>query len=581
MRRTQWLRLGLALVTTAALTACVRVPDSGRIVEAKQPGQAEPSQLPFNNPPPPVRDAGPEEIVAGFLEAMTATPLSTIRAGEFLTKRARERWRPQEGVLSYAPGHEPRAHGDEVILQLHGVDEVGAAGQWRGRRSREASRITFPMAQEDGQWRIASAPNALIVPRDYYDGNFDDASLFYFDPTGRILVPEPVHVPQASLASSLVRALLHEPPSGRSSVVRSFIPPGLSIVSVPVTGNLAEVNLKGPDPGTLDPAVVKRILAQLSWTLRQDTSINSFTLTIAGRSVTDAQGLTRFSVRQNGSDPFDPSVVTASPLFYALRHGRLVSGQVSRPTPVTGTFGTHDLGIGPFAVNLDNTRVAGVRPDSLLVGPVLGDAPPRRVMAGPGLLRPSWDFADRLWAIQDTTDGATISYLARGRGRPHEVRVPGISGENVQRFLVSRDGSRLVAVLHGPRADRLVVSRLRYDASGVATGATRARRIPWQSGGTTRIRDIGWTAPTTVAVLDRLSTSQAEVRILNVDGSTTPDQAPPRLVSGLVRGLATSPSQTPYVVLAQGLNDISHDTAQLDPNDQIPTVGLVHVSYAG
>jgi hypothetical protein len=94
-------------------------------------------------------------------------------------------------------------------------------------------------------------------------------------------------------------------------------------------------------------------------------------------------------------------------------------------------------------------------------------------------------------------------------------------------------------------------------------------------------RDIGWTTPTTIAVLDRLSPAQAEVRILLVDGSTTPDQAPPRLVSGRVRGLATSPSQTPYAVLPLGVTDISHDTAQLDPSDQVPTVGLHHLTYAG
>ena len=63
------------------------------------------------------------------------------------------------------------------------------------------------------------------------------------------------------------------------------------------------------------------------------------------------------------------------------------------------------------------------------------------------------------------------------------------------------------------------------------------------------IRDIGWTSPTTIAVLDRLSRTQAEVRILNVDGSTRPGQVSPISVNGDVRYLATSPGQqTPYAV---------------------------------
>ena len=556
------------------------MPDQGPVVEANSQDQVEDVQPPFSKPLPPQKGAAADDIVAGFLEAMIATPLTTTGASEYLTSQARRTWRPDQ-VLAYSTNHVGLPRNDRVPVRLHGTERVGSRGQWVGRVPGSAAKLSFPMEREDGEWRIANPPDALILPQTFFDQNYEDASLYYFDPTGRILVPEPVHVPQSSLASSLVRTLLRAPRYGPSSVTRTFIPPGLSVYSVPVTRSVAEVNLKGPDPGPLDQSVIKRILAQLSWTLRQDPSINAFTLTIAGRTITDAAGTSRFSVNEDMSDPFDPAVSTASTLFYALRHGRLVSGQVTRPSPVNGPFGTEARGIGPFAVNLTNTWVAGVAPDAVIVGRVLGDAPPTPVLSGPGLQRPAWDFAGRLWEVQNGSRGAIVVYLSHGRGRAHEVRVPGITGREVRRFLVSRDGSRIVAVLHGPTADHLVVSRLRYNARGAATRATRARRIPWESGGTTRIRDIGWTTPTTIAVLDRLSPAQAEVRILLVDGSTTPDQAPPRLVSGRVRGLATSPSQTPYAVLPLGVTDISHDTAQLDPSDQVPTVGLHHLTYAG
>jgi hypothetical protein len=98
---------------------------------------------------------------------------------------------------------------------------------------------------------------------------------------------------------------------------------------------------------------------------------------------------------------------------------------------------------------------------------------------------------------------------------------------------------------------------------------------------TTLIRDIGWTTPTTLAVLDQVSASSAEVRILSVDGSTRPVQAPVVGVGGRVLGLATSPNETPYAVVSSGLIDISRDTPQLDPTAQIPTEGLRHVAYAG
>jgi|tagenome__1003787_1003787.scaffolds.fasta_scaffold20970284_1 hypothetical protein len=578
MRAARVLAAGAALVTTAALASCVRVPDGGPVVEATAPGQAEPVQQPYNNPPPPRPDADPDDIVSGFLDAMTATPLSTNRAGEFLTKRARSQWQPRR-VLSYTD-REPRSRGSDVIVRLRGLQQVGAAGQWQGRGPAGPSRITFPMARENGQWRIAAAPDALIVPREFFDGNFEDASLYYFDPTGRILVPEPVHVPQGSqLASSLVRALLRPPRTGSSSVIRTFIPSGLTLgLSVPVSNNVADVNLTGVDPGPIDQQTTRRMLAQMSWTLRQDPVINAFTLTIAGRPVTDASGASRFSVHREESDPFDPAVFTASSQFYALRNGRLVSGQVTRPTRVGGPFGSRALGIGPFGVNLDNTRVAGVRPDSLLVGPVLGDSRPTAVLTGPDLLRPAWDFANRLWEVRNGRIGASVVYLAHGTGRPHELRVPGITGKDVRRFLVSRDGSRIVALLHGSATDRIAVSRLRYAVDGTATGATRARRIPWESTGTTRIRDIGWTSPTTIAVLDQLSPAQAETRILNVDGSILSDQAAAKLITGRVQGLATSPNQPPYAIQRTGLINLSEDQVV---SRQIPIGRLHHLAYAG
>jgi hypothetical protein len=200
---------------------------------------------------------------------------------------------------------------------------------------------------------------------------------------------------------------------------------------------------------------------------------------------------------------------------------------------------------------------------------------PRPVLDGTGLLRPAWDFAGRLWEVQDGPHGARV--ICVEHDRPRAVRIPGITGADVRHFLVSRDGSRLVALLRGPRTDRIVVSRLRYAVDGGAIHGTRAATIPWSSSGTSRIRDIGWTSPTTLAVLDQLSRAQAESRILNIDGSTPAAQASPILISGSVHGLTTSPSGTPYARLEGSL----YDLAQVDATPNVPTPHLHHLAYAG
>ena len=589
MRRAHTLGVLLALASAMVLTSCVRVPHEGAVVEAQPPGLDDQAPESFAyDPPPPQPHATPDDIVSGFLEAMRATPVRIGPAKAYLSSQAQQQWQPDQ-VLVYG-GRTTPVGSRNVVVDLRGTDRIGPDGRWRGPIAPGASRIRFPMTQENGEWRIAAAPDALIVQRDFYQQNYtsqdtsQNTSLYFFDPTGRILVPEVVHVPEGSqLASALVKGLLRGPDRSRRGVEQSFFPRALSVnLSVAVDRSVAEVSLTGPDPGPVSPKTAQLMLAQLAWTLRQDPSISSFTLTVVGRVVTDTSGAARFGVRAPQFDSYDPAAATATQVTFALRRGRLVSGQVDHLTKVIGPFGTRDLGIGAFAVSLDSdSQVAAVGQEALRVGPVLGPSQPVAVQTGTGLLRPAWDFANRLWEVQNGPNGATVGYIADDVR--HQVHIAGVSGERVRRFLVSRDGSRLVAVIRDAGGDSLVVSRLRYDAEGRSAGASRARTIPWSSPGTTRIRDIGWTTPTTLLVLDRVSDARSEVRILNVDRSTRPGEVSPTAILGRARYLVTSPAgqsspQTPYAVTESGLTDVSPAV----PNRpiRIPR-SLRHVTYAG
>jgi hypothetical protein len=273
---------------------------------------------------------------------------------------------------------------------------------------------------------------------------------------------------------------------------------------------------------------------------------------------------------------FDPAVGFGSALVYALRHGRLVSGQAKGLTKLDGPFGTSDQNIASFSVSLDGLEVAATTPDTLVVGPVQDRGRVTSVLAGSGpLLRPAWDFAGRLWDIEAAPGGAVVDVIADGKS--HRVRVPGVTGHDVRRFLVSRDGSRLVAVIQGAHADRIVVSRLRYATQGRVVGATRAQPVPWQAGGSPRVRDIGWVSPTSIAVLHLLTHDVSEVRILAIDGSTPAGEAVTTPVAGRVKGLATSPvdTETSFAVLPGNLLDL----AQIDP--AVPYSHLRHITYAG
>ena len=79
-------------------------------------------------------------------------------------------------------------------------------------------------------------------------------------------------------------------------------------------------------------------------------------------------------------------------------------------------------------------------------------------------------------------------------------------------------------------------------------------------------------------MLDQLSPAQAEMRVLNVDGSVLPDQAAAEPITGRVQRLATSPNQPPYGIQRAGLINLSQDQVVSRP---IPIEGLHHLTYAG
>jgi hypothetical protein len=563
--------LGVALL----LSSCVRLPEAGPVVVSKQEGLANPLEGPYSVPRPPQAHATPGQIVTGFLNAMTAVPLQTQAAKEFLTSAGKDRWQPRHGIVVYDDSTLPRGS-TSVSIHLRGAHRIDGRSLWQGAVSRGGRRTTFPMKLQNGEWRINRAPNALLVPQVWFEQHFSTVPIYFFDPSGRILVPEPVHVPSGDqFAAALVRALVLGPSRSLTGTTRSYIPPGLtSGLSVTVqNGGLADVTLRGPAPGPSSERSTRRMIAQFAATLAQVPGIRTFRVTIAGTLVSDAGGATVF--RSGTPNHFDPTVLEASALVYALRHGRLVSGRAKGLTKLDGPFGTSDQGIASFAVSLDGLQVAATTPDNLLVGPVQGSGGASTVLTGSGpLLRPAWDFAGRLWVIEAAPGGAVVDVISDGKR--HRVVVPGVTGHDVRRFLVSRDGSRLVAVIHGAKADRIVVSRLRYAAQGRAVGATRARPLPWQGGGSPRVRDIGWVSPTSIDVLHLLTHDVSEVRTLSIDGSTPASEAVTTPVAGRVKGLATSPgTETSFAVLPGNLLDL----AQVDP--VVRYAHLRHITYAG
>jgi hypothetical protein len=548
------------LVAVALLASgCVGIPDEGPVVEAESDVRRGEELGFFNDPPGPTTGEPATDIVKHFLDAQAAIPLQTNTAKEFLTSEESATWRPQRRIITYDDASFPEGS-NQVTVEVDGAYVLDSRGSWRGALPEDESELSFTMTRVDGEWRISDAPDALVVPSTWFDQAYRRVSLYFMDPTARILVPEPVYVPRGdSLASALVDGLLAGPVVGAPGVERSFLPPGLEVdLSVTVTDDdIAEVPLLGGDAMPTDDEA-SLLVAQLARTLAQDSTLAGFRVTIDDEPLTLADGTTTFAMDEG--EALDPAGSRATSLLFGLRDGRLVSGPPEALEAAAGPMGASEIGVRSLGVTLDGTRVAGVTSDgtSVQVTEVrTPDADLVEVVSGAtDLAAPVWDDTERLWLLDRAPGGAQISVVVDET--PRAIVVEGISGRRVSHFLVSRDGSRLVAVIDRGGRDQVVVSRLRYDVRGRALRGTPARTIGWADQGRLSVVDIGWASPTSIVVAHRIGGDLYQVRTLTVDG------APAGLIGVAVtlrarpRELVTSPRSTDplFVASADGLTEV-------------------------
>lgn len=578
MRRAQSLVAGLLGALT--LTGCIGLPDDGPVVEAQTAGSGTRADAMAINPRGPQPGQSASQVVKGFLDAMWATPIRTDVAREFLAAASREAWDPRATIV-YDTAALPRPSsqaGDLVDVTLTGADRIDERGSWQGAVEGD---LSFRVVKENGEARIADPANALIVPQSWYAQRFRQVSLYFFDPTSQVLVPDPVFVPRASdLASTLVQRLIAGPAPELADYARNALPEGADpAISVPVSEDgLADVDLEGDVtmPGLVDRGL---LVAQLAWTLRQDPSVERLRVQVDGELVTPTG---QPEVPVTAGEAFAPFVANANPLLFGLVDGLMVAGAAQDLTAVSGPFGQTDVGLRSVTPDLGASQAAGVAADGsvMYVGPVrdsLDAAPVTPVVSGAvDLLVPAWDFGNRLWMVDRRPEGAVVTYLREGR--TEEIEIEGISGRDVKSFLVSRDGSRFVAVLREDNEDVIVVSRLLQDAEGRVVDALAARRVDVEDGLGLRIRDITWLSPTSIVVLHKIGQRLFRVRSASVDGAPADVDDLSMTIDDRVLGLVGSPDprQSTYAVVHDGLIDVSGSGGDLDV-----APGITSLSYVG
>ena len=572
----------VGLVVVGLLAGCAGMPESGPVVESDRAATVDSQRASDHVPEPPGVGDSRLDVARGFLDAMTASPIRVDVARQFLTESAAAEWNPRAATITYADSLPARDDGSRVTVRLLDAERLDSTGAWQGELPPAQERLNLTMTVEDGEQRITDPPDALVVPAGWFAQRFTQASRYFFDRTGRILVPEPVFVPRGDqLASSLISGLLAGPGPDLRRVARSFLPSGLRIgLSVPVSSDgVADIELTG-DSGALTPDASSRLLAQLAWTLRQVPGIDSMRVTIGGAPVRGADTETTYPVETR--TPYDPTGANASTALFALQNGRLRRADGPEFETVEGPFADPEFDLRSVAVDLPADRAVAITSDGTRAvrGPLsakAGDggrqpALSTVVRGGTDLLRPAWDFAGRAWFVDRQADGAVVSYVDPDGAR-HLVQVPGVTGRRVRSFIISRDGTRFVAAVRGAETDQVLLSRIEVDGSGRISGATAGVPLGATQGEQSRVVDLTWTSPTTVALLSPVSPAELfEVRTLTVDGSPTNSENLSTTLRGRVVALAGTPvpDLTDYAVSSDGLIDLSTGGSLIFSGDEPP-----------
>mgnify|MGYP001156521776 FL=1 len=519
------LRLTAAVAALACLAGCASVPSGGRVTSGRPAERAEPIAEPYVRvvPVSPRPGWAPDKIVKGFLIASSAFNDDYKVARQYLTSSADAAWRPgprpQVIVLDGEPIiSAPREAGGEMLVEVTAtrLGHIGSDGQYTAQPG-GAYTATFALQSNSaGQWRISRMPaelrDGLLLSQSDVDRVFRVLNLYFFDPDGKVLVPNAVFLPLVNrqrLARQLVAALLAGPTTWLKPAVRSYFPSGTRLQDVDISDGVATVSLSAE----AYRGDHERMSAQLTWTLQRLPEVRRVRLQIDGDAI-EPGGVGPIQAPEDweeyNSDTSEGG--TEETVYLRGPDGRphqLHDNDVTTPANTSGRDRLHRPALSPHD---GRSRIAGLNADgdTVLSGDLLGGTPIRPVMwaehSDGRFTPPSWDLRGWLWSVESFSGGSSLWLRQRDR-QPVRIRQWELSGHRVVAFRVARDGVRVAAIVKIGDSRQLRLGRIVRDAKGVISVGGFLPISPEL----VDVTDLAWGDSTSLAVLGRTKLTETQV----------------------------------------------------------------------
>ncbi|MDR5699837.1 LpqB family beta-propeller domain-containing protein [Agromyces aerolatus] len=453
MRRT--LAGASAALVAALLAGCAGIPSSGSVHAGRQQAPADSLELELLASGP---QAGADQaaILRGFIDAATDARNNYQVARDFLTPAFADEWRPDQGATIDVLADREFRTIDAASMRVDVVPtaSLGPNGEYQLAASQTPIPLTYDFEQVDGQWRISNAPPGILIESSNFTRVFRSHTLIFLDPTEQYAVPDVRwFAGREVVQTKVVRALLAGPVEWlRPGVVSAFPEEArLEADAVPVSGGVATVDLAGVSAEA--PRDVQLMNYQLKTSLQGVRSVSDVEL-----SLNDAiQNVPDLAVEP----VVNPRVSSRPVVFDGAALGHLPAGG-DQVIPLAG--------ISPQAVALAPTGAAiGPGGDEVAVRNAEGVS---RIRAGEdpvpldprdGLIVPAIDAYGAVWSVPGERPDELI--VVPAEGATVQLAVPWI-GTSIAALEVSRDGTRVIAMLAEGARTRFLVTAVERDEAG-------------------------------------------------------------------------------------------------------------------
>jgi hypothetical protein len=545
--RAGWLRLLPGVLAAALLAGCATVPGDSTVQVLRKITEGDgPAQ-----PPGPVDNANPLDLVRGFVNASGSTEDHHAAARRFLTTTAQS-WDDAvsltvladefDTVYARTPGD-----GNRAVVRLRGTQ--------LGRRGSDGSfmqagapiEIDIQVGKENGQWRIDGPPSGILVRLTDFQANFKPSRVYFLGPTLHRPVPDLRYLPAnpaRTLPSRMVDALLAGPSDALDGAAVTAIPRGARLRSNVAESADGAVIVDLTELGVLDDGQRRMIATQVALSLAEVNVSRVRLLDDGAPMLPDHPVVTRDTFPEL-ADVADVRPDVAGLVVVGGRARTLAANGLG--DPLAGPAGAGGYDLTSASLSGDGQRLAAVSRAGgrqLLVGRGGGPLLPTGVQ-GNTLTRPSWaPSGAEVWTVRNATSVVRVVLDPSGQPSVAPLDDSALTGlGQINDLRLSGDGMRLAAVVGG----MLVVAAVARSPSGSVTVRNARMLLPTKL---TSLTAVDWRATDQIAVAGRRPDSA--VALVSVDGLDlhplpTTNLTPP------VTSIATGPGRPLLVTDQNGL----------------------------